>query len=270
EALEVEESVKENGDAENKEDTDNSDEKEASEELDNQEDEKEDNQEDSEVFLYDGAEISSEKGEGAAGENESEQDTGRKDETIKELRERLDKLEGANKSDGQSKKPAFKDFDYDEDKYEEAIKKWSDSESERKRVSSEQEKAQANHEKIYIEKLESYNNRKKKLVDFGYEKAEKAVIDEVPIVHQNAILYYSDEPEMITLALGKSKKLRESFSSEKDPVKIGIMISDIQRKSKLAPRAANKSKQAPKAKGSGGTLKNNGVLYKTFPDAVIK
>ena len=170
-------------------------------------------------------------------------------------------------------KPKLEDFDYDGEAFSEAIEQWtvkkSAIESEKLKKASELDELKKKHD----EKVTTYNTRKAALKVKDFDVAEKAVIDEVPQQIQSAILHYSNTPEMIVLALGRSKDLRDKAAKITDPVELGRFIGSIEAKAKIAPKSKNSPAPTPKVAANNGAGKQDladKALHKAFPDAVIK
>lgn len=170
-------------------------------------------------------------------------------------------------------KPKLEDFDYDGEAFSEAIEQWtvkkSAIESEKLKKASELDELKKKHD----EKVTTYNTRKAALKVKDFDVAEKAVIDEVPQQIQSAILHYSNTPEMIVLALGRSKDLRDKAAKITDPVELGRFIGSIEAKAKIAPKSKNSPAPTPKVAANNGAGKQDladKALHKAFPDAVFK
>lgn len=170
-------------------------------------------------------------------------------------------------------KPKLEDFDYDVEEFSEAIEQWtvkkSAIESEKLKKASELDELKKKHD----EKVTTYNTRKAALKVKDFDVAEKAVIDEVPQQIQSAILHYSNTPEMIVLALGRSKDLRDKAAKITDPVELGRFIGSIEAKAKIAPKSKNSPAPTPKVAANNGAGKQDladKALHKAFPDAVFK
>lgn len=183
------------------------------------------------------------------------------------------KVEAAEHVEVLPAKPKLEDFDYDGEAFAEAIEQWtvkkSAIESEKLRKSSELDELKKKHD----EKVTTYNTRKAALKVKDFNVAEKAVIDEVPQQIQSAILHYSNTPEMIVLALGRSKELRDKAAKITDPVELGRFIGSIEAKAKIAPKSKNSPAPTPKVAANNGAGKQDladKALHKAFPDAVFK
>lgn len=167
----------------------------------------------------------------------------------------------------------LEDFDYDGEAYAKYIKQRTVDElaieSKKLKKASELDELKKKHD----EKVTTYNTRKAALKVKDFDVAEKAVIDEVPQQIQSAILHYSNTPEMIVLALGRSKDLRDKAAKITDPVELGRFIGSIEAKAKIAPKSKNSPAPTPKVAAHNGAGKQDladKALHKAFPDAVIK
>lgn len=196
----------------------------------------------------------------------------------KELKEKVKQPEQAKAEtvehvEALPEKPKLEDFDYDGELFSEAVEKWtvkkSAIESEKLKKASELDELKKKHD----EKVTTYNTRKAALKIKDFDVAEKAVIDEVPQQIQSAILHYSNTPEMIVLALGRSKDLRDKAAKITDPVELGRFIGSIEAKAKIAPKSKNSPAPTPKVAANNGAGKQDfadKALHKAFPDAVFK
>lgn len=167
----------------------------------------------------------------------------------------------------------LEDFDYDGEAYAKYIKQRTVDElaieSKKLKKASELDELKKKHD----EKVTTYNTRKAALKVKDFDVAEKAVIDEVPQQIQSAILHYSNTPEMIVLALGRSKDLRDKAAGITDPVELGRFIGSIEARAKIAPKSKNSPAPTPKVSAKNGAGNQNvadRALHKAFPDAVIK
>lgn len=167
----------------------------------------------------------------------------------------------------------LEDFDYDGEAYAKYIKQRAVDElaieSKKLKKASELDELKKKHD----EKVTTYNTRKAALKVKDFDVAEKAVIDEVPQQIQSAILHYSNTPEMIVLALGRSKDLRDKAAKITDPVELGRFIGSIEAKAKIAPKSKNSPAPTPKVAANNGAGKQDladKALHKAFPDAVFK
>lgn len=149
------------------------------------------------------------------------------------------------------------DIEYDEAVYHERMTKWAEENGkylEQKRAhEQQQEQLQAVHQK----KVANYQQRVKALKVQGYQEAEQAVLDDIPLVIQNAILHESEKPEMVVLALGRNADLRKQLAEATNPVAIGRLLERIEAKARIMPKAKTTAATTPEVKGSNGAVINN-------------
>lgn len=263
------------------------------EESESQDDDQQDAEESEEDEFYLGDEkLDSPTSEEEAEEDDNHQEDEKTPQWVKDVRAEIKLLKRENrelkdksKQPEQSKvetvdrvevlpeKPKLEDFDYDGEAFADAIEKWtvkkSAIESEKLKKASELDELKKKHD----EKVTTYNTRKAALKVKDFDVAEKAVIDEVPQQIQSAILHYSNTPEMIVLALGRSKELRDKAAKITDPVELGRFIGSIEAKAKIAPKSKNSPAPTPKVAANNGAGKQDladKALHKAFPDAVFK
>ena len=171
--------------------------------------------------------------------------------------------------------PTEEDVDYDipllKKKYAEWLSRKNAHAEQQKAAKAEAEALQAQ----YSEKLNTYNERKqtvaKKFAD--YDKAEKTVIDTVPVQVQNAILMYSDAPELLVLVAGRKPEIRERLTKlANDPVALGVEIGKLSKSVKSAPKPKAQVAATPQVKA--GSVKPKSAderrFTERFPDAVFK
>lgn len=149
------------------------------------------------------------------------------------------------------------DIGYDEDVYQERMTKWSEDNG--KFLAQEQARTQQQEQlqAVHQQRVANYQQRVKALKVQGYQEAEQAVRDDVPLVIQNAILHESEKPEMVVLALGRNADLRKQLAEATNPVAIGRLLERIESKAKLMPKAKTTAATTPEVKGSNGAVINN-------------
>lgn len=128
-------------------------------------------------------------------------------------------------------------------------------------MTGEQEMARKQKEQelqaAYQERLSKYQQRVKALKVPGYQEAEQAVLEEIPIETQNAILFESEKPEIVVLALGRNAELRKQLAEATNPVAIGRLLERIESKARIMPKAKTTAATTPTVKGSNGAVINN-------------
>lgn len=149
------------------------------------------------------------------------------------------------------------DISWDEQVYQERVKAWGEENGKYQAQQSERQRHQQEAQQVYQQKVAGYQDRVKALKVPGYRHAEQAVLDDVPIPIQNAILLFAEKPEMVVLALGRNAELRKQMAEATDPVAIGRLIGSIESKARLMPKPKNKAASVPEVRGSNGAVMNN-------------
>lgn len=149
------------------------------------------------------------------------------------------------------------DIEYDEAVYHERMTKWAEENGKYLEQKRTQEQQQEQLQAVHQQKVANYQQRVKALKVQGYQEAEQAVLDDVPLVIQNAILHESEKPEMVVLALGRNADLRKQLAEATNPVAIGRLLERIESKARLMPKAKTTAATTPEVKGSNGAVINN-------------
>ncbi|WP_260864045.1 scaffolding protein [Citrobacter sp. Marseille-Q6884] len=149
------------------------------------------------------------------------------------------------------------DIGYDEAVYQERMTKWAKENGEYLQQEHRRQHQEQELQRVYQDKLSSYQQRVKSLKVAGYQEAEQSVIDELPVQTQNMILMESDKPEMVILALGRNPDLRKQLADATSPVAIGRLLGQIESKAKIMPKAKTTAATTPEVKGINGAAINN-------------
>lgn len=149
------------------------------------------------------------------------------------------------------------DIGYDEAVYQERMTKWADDNGKFLEQKRTKEQQQEQFQAVHQQKIANYQQRVKALKVQGYQEAEQAVRDDVPLVIQNAILHESEKPEMVVLALGRNADLRKQLAEATSPVAIGRLLERIESKARLMPKAKTTAATTPEVKGSNGAVISN-------------
>lgn len=203
----------------------------------------------------------------------------------KELREEVERLRKGQQSqqpqqEEELTEPGLYDdgIEGDHEKYQEAMKQYyrdlGKREAQQERETQEREHRRQVDQARFKENVALYGQQiakvKSTLPDI--EQADDFLGRELPQLHQTALFSAGVEnPEMVAYALYKNKALREAFTKEQNPFRLGMMVADISKKARLAPKApAAKLEKAPKPKGSTGAHPNKYGLSGEFASAEIE
>lgn len=139
--------------------------------------------------------------------------TREKDKEIRELKAQLAKLQPKAEEPKLPAKPTLAEYEFDEDKYNEAYEQWLQAKSkitDLERQKREQEQRMA---KEWQDKVAAYTDAKSKLRVPDFEDAEDAVNRSLSDVQKQILIDASDNPALLVYALGKSaSKLKELAS----------------------------------------------------------
>lgn len=173
--------------------------------------------------------------------------------------------------------PGFYDagIDGDPEKYAAAMKAYGIEAGKREAAQlveqQKQEQRRQQEATIYETNVKNYDARrvavKATLPDI--DEADVMLAQSLPDMHQAAIMAAGlENPEMVVYALYKNKDLREKLSAETNPIRLGVMLADISKKSRLAPEGKKpKINKAPEVKGSQGSNPKGNGLSKEFASA---
>lgn len=151
------------------------------------------------------------------------------------------------------KKPKLEEFDYDADKYDQAMLDYAakklkadDAENAKKR---EQEQA----ENEWKNRLESYEKSKTALRVKDFAEAEDTVKELFNPTQQGIIVNGADMPAELVYVIGRNPKRAKEFADIKDPVKFAFAVAKLEAKLKVE----RKGVPAPERKvvsGSGSAV----------------
>lgn len=207
-------------------------------------------------------------------------------EAQRQQRERFEALERENRElkekyapkETELKKPELGDPDigYDQAKYEAALQQYYEKKAEaslaEKTSQAQREKIIAADNQVYQENLGAYNQRlaaaKTQFPDIDRADSELAAL--LPEQHAAAIIAAGlENPEMVVYAMHKRPELRDAFMKEQNPIRLGVMLADISKKSRVAPKAKQPPvNKEPEISGSQGANPQD-KFFKEFPDAEI-
>ncbi|HHI2551363.1 TPA: hypothetical protein ACP41M_001079 [Klebsiella aerogenes] len=197
---------------------------------------------------------------------------------ILELQKQLaENKPASNEPPTELKEPGYFDpgIDGDPEKYAAAIKAYGIEAGKREAAqeaeNQRQEQRRQQEATIYETNVKNYDARcaavKATLPDI--DQADIMLSQSLPQMHQAAIMAASlENPEMVVYSLYKNKELREKLAAETNPIRLGVMLADISKKSRLAPKGEKpKVNKEPQVKGSQGTSPKGNGLAKEFASA---
>ena len=135
--------------------------------------------------------------------------------------------------------PKLEDFDYDAEKYQEAMLGWMDK---KKAHDQQVEATQRKHAEInaqWEEQVNSYKRAKTELRVPDYEEAEDAVQSVLSNTQQAIIVQGAKNPALVVYALGKSPTKAKELGSIQDPVKFAFAIANMESELKVTRKTSS-------------------------------
>lgn len=157
-------------------------------------------------------------------------------------------------------KPKLEEYDYDADRYEQAIDQWHDRKREHDREADVALQSEQQQQKAWQSKLDDYGKAKAELKVRDYEDAEETVQQILNITQQGVVLQGCDNPALVVYALGKNPKKTAELAKLTDPVKFAFAVAKLEKELKVTNRRAA---PAPERVVSG-TGRSSGAVDSTL------
>ncbi len=135
-------------------------------------------------------------------------------------------------------KPTLESFDYDTEKFEQALTKWYDKKREVDDQALKADNAKREQEKAWQAKLQDHVKAKEALKAKDYDDAESIVFDTLDITQQGIILQGAENSALVMYAIGKNPKKAKELAGIKDHVKFAFAIAKLETQLKITPRKA--------------------------------
>jgi hypothetical protein len=157
-------------------------------------------------------------------------------------------------------KPKLEDYDYDSDRFEQAIDQWHDRKREHDREAEQALQSEQQQQKAWQAKLDDYGKAKAELKVRDYEDAEETVQQILNVTQQGVVLQGCDNPALVVYALGKNPKKTAELAKLTDPVKFAFAVAKLEKELKVTNRRAA---PAPERVVSG-TGRSSGAVDSTL------
>ena len=157
-------------------------------------------------------------------------------------------------------KPKLEEYDYDADRYEQAIDQWHDRKREHDREADSALQSELQQRQAWQSKLDDYGKAKAELKVRDYEDAEETVQQILNITQQGVVLQGCDNPALVVYALGKNPKKTAELAKLTDPVKFAFAVAKLEKELKVTNRRAA---PAPERVVSG-TGRSSGAVDSTL------
>ena len=188
--------------------------------------------------------------------------------TNRELQRQNRELQGKLQSTAQTeikpvvlgKKPSLEGYDYDAEKFEEALADWFERKRKTEDANAMQEAEVMNQQKAWKAKLDGYGKAKAELRVKDFEDAEAVAQELFNITQQGVVLQGADNPALVIYALGKNPKKAKELAEIKDPVKFAFAVAKLEKELKVTNRKA----APPPERVVSGTGRSSGAVDSTL------
>lgn len=170
---------------------------------------------------------------------------------IRELEEKLNAQTAEIKPAALGNKPKLEDFDYDSERFEKELESWYERKREHDAEQAKARDAEEAQKREWQAKLDAYNAEKSKLRVRDYEDAEMVAQESLNVTQQGIILHGSDNPALLTYAIGKNPKKAKELAAIQDPVKFAFAVAKLEKELKVSNRKAPPPERV--VSGSGST-----------------
>lgn len=177
-------------------------------------------------------------------------------EDQKRIRELEAKLASQTPQPTLTKKPILEEFDYDTDKYEEALAHWIERKKHYDYALEAKKREEEEQNQNWQQKLESYADAKTSLKVKDFEDAEATVAEMLNVTQQGVMIQGAENPALLVYALGKNPKKAKELASITDPVKFAFAIAKLETQLKVT----GKRTPPPPEKTVGGTAPIRGAV----------
>lgn len=175
---------------------------------------------------------------------------------IKEQKKKLEQLEGP-KVPKIGEKPTLEQFDYDAEKFEEALIDYQEKKREVSIHEEEAQRTQKAQEESWQAKLNGYHESKKELKVADFDEAEEVLKDTFDENQQGMLVNYAKNPALLAYAIGKDPVKAERLSKIKDygqfAYELGQLEKDLKVSKKSKPQPEKRISSSGAAGGSAAT-----------------
>lgn len=157
-------------------------------------------------------------------------------------------------------KPTLEAYDYDAERFEEALANWFERKRQVDEENAKQEAEVMNQQKAWQAKLEGYGKAKAELRVKDFEEAEAVAQELFNVTQQGVMLQGADNPALVVYALGKNPKKAKELSEIKDPVKFAFAVAKLEKDLKVT----NRRQAPPPERIVSGTGRSSGAVDSTL------
>jgi hypothetical protein len=165
-------------------------------------------------------------------------------------------------------KPKLADFDYDEEKFEQARDAWDAKKREVDSWEANQRQAHEAQQKAIQAVQEDYAKSKQALKVKDFQEAESEVVAAMNEWQRGVLVKGPKNPGLVVYALGKSPAKLQELASIKDPVKFAVAVGKLETEVKVTKRTGG-NKPAPETgvRSGGSTSTSKATLERLQAEA---
>jgi hypothetical protein len=157
-------------------------------------------------------------------------------------------------------KPTLESYDYDAEKFEEALTSWFERKRQADEATAKQEAESMNQQKAWQAKLDGYGKAKAELRVKDFDEAESVAQELFDITQQGVMLQGADNAALVIYALGKNPKKAKELADIKDPVKFAFAVAKLEKELKVTSR----KQTPPPERIITGTGRSSGAVDSTL------
>lgn len=150
-------------------------------------------------------------------------------------------------------KPKLEDHDYDTEKYESELANWFDRKRQSEVEAQKAKDSEANQQKAWQEKIDSYGKAKAELKVRDFDDAEATVQESFNVTQQGIVLQGAENPALVIYALGKNPKKAQELSKIDDPVRFAFAVAKLEKDLKVTNRKIAPAPERSVTASSRGT-----------------
>lgn len=147
---------------------------------------------------------------------------------IRERDERLKLLQSQPKKEELGPRPKLADFDYDDEKHDEALNKWLEQKAEAERTEQSAREAECRLQEEWANDLKGYAAKKSELRFPDVQESEDVATAVLSQVQQSVIVKAAENPALVIYSLGKHPAKLEALSQINDPLKLAAAVARLE------------------------------------------
>lgn len=153
-------------------------------------------------------------------------------------------------------KPKLADYEFDTDKFEEALTKWNDQKRAADNEGIARQAAEKKAQDAWQARLGEYGESKAKLKVKDFDDAEAMAFEALSPVQQGIAVQGAENPGLLIYAIGKNPKKLKELAAITDPVKFAFAVARLEKDLKMTTRKA----PPPPEKVVTGSAPKSGVV----------